>query len=169
MRLANFFRVALEFTPHDPLPCHPPAMETRWDGVEELDLRLHLDKRDACLHALGEHHAAGRMSVEELDRRVQAALAAETEEELAALVVDLRQEPAERSTPPQSRRLLARPVARWATAYATLTSTGLLLAVVGPRTNAAEFSAGATAAMVGFVTHWVVTRGSADTSGPPSS
>ena len=49
--------------------------------------------RDACLHGLGDHYAAGRLSAAELDARVQLALAAETEGELAAVMAGLVEEP----------------------------------------------------------------------------
>ena len=52
-------------------------------------------RRDACLHSLGDHYATGRISVEELDSRIQRALAAETEEELASVMAGLASDPAD--------------------------------------------------------------------------
>ena len=51
--------------------------------------------RDACLHSLGDHYATGRISVDELDVRIQRALAAETEEELASVMAGLESVPAD--------------------------------------------------------------------------
>jgi Domain of unknown function (DUF1707) len=51
-------------------------------------------RRDACLHSLGDHYAAGRLSADELDARVQFALAAETDEDLASVMQGLDVEPA---------------------------------------------------------------------------
>ena len=51
--------------------------------------------RDACLHSLGDHYATGRISVDELDARIQRALAAETEVELASVMAGLVSDPAD--------------------------------------------------------------------------
>lgn len=54
-------------------------------------LRVGDTERDACVAALIEHHLDGRLSVEELDRRQGAALAAVTSDDLAPLLTDLPQ------------------------------------------------------------------------------
>ena len=59
--------------------------------------------RDACLHGLGDHYAAGRLSTAELDERVQLVLAAETEEDLAAVMTGLVEEPAVDQDAPATR------------------------------------------------------------------
>ena len=73
--------------------CQGPAMGMSWgeagvaDGLDDAT-------RDACLHGLGDHYAAGRLSAAELDARVQLVLAAETEDELASVMAGLATEPA---------------------------------------------------------------------------
>ena len=64
-------------------------METKFGAVRQPDGDLSYAERDACLHALGELHAGGHLTFSELEKRIQAALAAETEEELARLVPEL--------------------------------------------------------------------------------
>ena len=79
--------------------CQGPTMGMSWGeaGVAE---GLDDATRDACLHGLGDHYAAGRLSAAKLDARVQLVLAAETEEELAAVMAGLVEEPAvEREVP----------------------------------------------------------------------
>ena len=73
-------------------------METKHGGV---DLSPPLDDatRDACLHALGDHYAAGRISADELDRRVATALAARVEDELVVLTADLTEDPGQAPVP----------------------------------------------------------------------
>ena len=57
-------------------------------------------ERDVCVATLIDHHLHGRLSVEELERRQRAALAAVTEGDLTILLNDLpeRQSPAMRSS-----------------------------------------------------------------------
>ncbi len=52
-------------------------------------LRVSDAERDATLHALGEHAAVGRLTLDELEDRASQALAARTRGELAALTSDL--------------------------------------------------------------------------------
>jgi Domain of unknown function (DUF1707) len=61
-------------------------METMRGAVRQPGPDLSHEERDACLHALGALHAAGRLSLPELDARIEAALAARTDDELVALV-----------------------------------------------------------------------------------
>jgi hypothetical protein len=60
-------------------------------------LRVSDAERDATLHALGEHAAVGRLTLDELEDRASQALAAKTRGELAALTRDL---PAEAAVAP---------------------------------------------------------------------
>ena len=46
-------------------------------------------EREACITALVDHHVQGRLDLEELDRRRDAALAAVTRADLKALLADL--------------------------------------------------------------------------------
>ena len=57
--------------------------------MPEPALRASDDDRDTVLGALQRHTAAGRLSLEEFDRRSTAALAAVTLEDLAGLTADL--------------------------------------------------------------------------------
>jgi hypothetical protein len=59
------------------------------DFEEHLAFRIGDAERDECMETLTEHHVRGRLPVEELDRRHRAALKAETDAELASLLVDL--------------------------------------------------------------------------------
>lgn len=59
------------------------------DGRQPVRLRVGDAERDACAASLIDHHLHGRLSVEELDRRQRAALAAVTAEDLAVLLDDL--------------------------------------------------------------------------------
>jgi hypothetical protein len=72
-------------------------------------LRVSDAERDAMVRTLGEHAAAGRLTLDELEERAGRALAAKTRGDLAALTTDL---PAgERSAPPREGRV-RKPV-RW--------------------------------------------------------
>jgi hypothetical protein len=130
-----------------------------------MGLASNLDdsKRDACLHSLGDHYAAGRLSAEELDGLIQAALAAETEADLAAVMSDLSVDPSVEHGPERVRRggpRLHAPTAprfRWVLAVVVLAVGGALVAAAGPRSNAAEFSAGLAIGLLGFLTHWWLT------------
>jgi hypothetical protein len=56
-------------------------------------LRVSDAERDALIRALGEHAAAGRLTLDELEERAGRALAARTRGDLAALTTDLPAEP----------------------------------------------------------------------------
>lgn len=57
-------------------------------------LRVSDEERERTVQALREHYAAGRITEEELDERVQAAYGARTADELAQLLGDLPRLPA---------------------------------------------------------------------------
>jgi len=59
------------------------------DRVPSPEIRAGDDERERTVVALREHAAQGRLDVEELDARVQAAYAARTRGELGALLRDL--------------------------------------------------------------------------------
>jgi hypothetical protein len=61
---------------------------------EPSKLRVSDEQRERMAHEIREHFAAGRLSEEELDERVQAAYAARTEADLQALREDLPELPA---------------------------------------------------------------------------
>ena len=71
-------------------------------------IRVSDAERDAVLHALGEHAAVGRLTLDELEERSGRALAARTRGELATLTSDLPTEAesgiAATPVPPASRR-----------------------------------------------------------------
>ena len=60
-------------------------------------LRVSDQQREQAAYQLREHFAAGRLSDEELDERIQGAYAARTEPELAALLADLPRLPVTRA------------------------------------------------------------------------
>ena len=64
-------------------------------------LRVGDAERDAAVHALGEHFAAGRLTHEEFDERSTAAWSARTAGELTALFTDLPAPHAGAVAPPQ--------------------------------------------------------------------
>jgi DUF1707 SHOCT-like domain len=61
---------------------------------EPPKLRVSDEQRERMAQEIREHFAAGRLSEEELDQRVQAAYAARTEDELHAIRADLPELPA---------------------------------------------------------------------------
>ncbi|HKN99473.1 MAG TPA: DUF1707 domain-containing protein [Pseudonocardiaceae bacterium] len=71
------------------------------------DVRASDAERARIATLLEEHHAAGRLTVAELDERVAAAYAARTRDDLATLLADLPTEPdPEPVEPLDPRRLL---------------------------------------------------------------
>lgn len=125
--------------------------------------------RDACLHKLGDHYAAGRLTAQELDSRIQAALGAETADDLTEVMDDLEKEGDE--SPVRSswrnRRHGGTPsssVVRWAAGLLVVATGSTLLALVGPGPAAAELAVGLTAGLLGFLTHWWLTRQAAPAS-----
>lgn len=91
-------------------------MGTTQGNIDQLAAPLDEETRDGCMHELGALYAAGAMSIEELDTRICAAMMAETEEELAELVGDLRESQKESATPPVAEREPARSAPRRAPA-----------------------------------------------------
>lgn len=69
-----------------------------------IDLRVSDQERDRAAQALREHFAAGRITEDELNDRVQAAYRAQTQQQLRALLSDLPSLPA---TPQQLKAELA--------------------------------------------------------------
>lgn len=65
--------------------------------ADRPDLRISDEQRERAAQEIREHFAAGRLTDEELDDRVQAAYAARTEGELQSLLSDLPQLPATRA------------------------------------------------------------------------
>ena len=137
--------------------CHSPHVHPRHVTAKKPPAGDPVDpaERDAHLHTLGDLHAAGRLTVEELDRHVQATLAVETEEELSRVVAELsesldRPDGASKGDPRPASLL------RWVGAGAIVTSAAVVLTVVGSGSNAAEFSAALGAGALGFATHWAL-------------
>jgi hypothetical protein len=77
--------------------------------MSEVELRVSDGDRDRVVEELRAHAADGRLAVEELEDRVERALAARTAGELAALTRDLPERPALR---PPARSWRARPEVR---------------------------------------------------------
>jgi hypothetical protein len=71
---------------------------------DAADLRASDEERERAVQEIQQHFAAGRLSQEELDERVQAAYGAQTQDELNALRRDLPRLPA---TPAQQKAALA--------------------------------------------------------------
>jgi hypothetical protein len=71
--------------------------------MSELELRASDGDRERTVDELRAHSADGRLTVEELEERVQRALAARTIGELAELTRDLPEQPP-RPAPPRRRR-----------------------------------------------------------------
>ena len=67
--------------------------------MPEPALRASDDDRDIVLQALERHTAVGRLSLEEFDQRSTAALAAVTQNDLAALIADLPEPRVEPTSP----------------------------------------------------------------------
>jgi hypothetical protein len=65
--------------------------------AEDANLRASDEQRDRAAQEIREHFAAGRLSDDELDERVQAAYSARTQGELGALMADLPKLPATRA------------------------------------------------------------------------
>lgn len=61
--------------------------------MSEVPQRIGDAERDRAVTELREHHAAGRLTLEEFDQRMQAALAARTARDLTPLFADLPRDP----------------------------------------------------------------------------
>nr|WP_300051006.1 DUF1707 domain-containing protein [uncultured Nocardioides sp.] len=140
-------------------------METLASTGGQIKVRIGDQERDACVDALNEHHARGRLSVDELDRRQRLALAAITDADLSALLLDLPH-PTSARTPvvvaedwwSLDPKVRAGRMARWAAAPFSLVVGGVLVASTVNYSEERQFVAGFTAAGVGYVTHLVLSR-----------
>jgi Domain of unknown function (DUF1707) len=72
-------------------PFEPQSHVPGWTGLgmAGYDLRIGDAERDATIAALREHFAAGRLTLDELTERIDGALAAKTQGQIDALIVDL--------------------------------------------------------------------------------
>ena len=140
-------------------------METAAPTGGRITVRIGDEERDVCVNALNEHHARGRLSVDELDRRQRAALVAVTDADLAALLVDLPG--ATHARPPVvaaedwwslDPRVRAGRMARWAAAPFSLVVGGVLVASTVNYSNERQFVAGFAAAGLGYMTHLLLSR-----------
>ena len=80
--------------------------------MSELDLRASDADRDRTVEELRTHAAEGRLTVEELEERVQRALASRTLGELAVLTRDLPDRASASPPPPARRRRSSRSATR---------------------------------------------------------
>jgi hypothetical protein len=143
-----------------------PCVETNaMDSEEHPALRIGDAERDEVMETLTEHHVRGRLPVEELDRRHRVALTAETDAELASLLVDLPTSPARRSHLAVAGdwwdlepRVRAARMARWAASPVALVAGGVLVASVNIQTDEAGFAAGLSAASLGYFAHLLIAR-----------
>jgi len=140
-------------------------METAAPTGERIMVRIGDQERDECVNALNEHHARGRLSVDELDRRQRAALVAVTDADLAALLVDLPGAAYERSPVVAAEdwwsldpRVRAGRMARWAAAPFSLVVGGVVVASAVNSSDERNFVAGFAAAGLGYVTHFLLAR-----------
>lgn len=145
-----------------------PPMGTRANSHAGMDLRVGDAERDACLTALIDHHLHGRLSVEELDRRQRAALAAVTTADLTELLLDLpnQQRPVVRK-PRASELLPHSPRLERARGAAHLLPPVVLLtgAFIAQGGDTGDWwhlndsvSSGLIMASFGYATHWVVSK-----------
>ena len=111
--------------------CDPPHMTTNRGSLRPPDQGLKDAERDACLHALGELHASGHLTFPELETRIQAALAARSEEELAALVRDAPGDKTATESPLGGEAAATTDVrSTWTTATVIAATAGALAAVM---------------------------------------
>lgn len=68
---------------------HRPRYEYVSRGERDADLRASQEERERVVDRLREHAGHGRLELDELEQRVEAALAARTRGELAELLADL--------------------------------------------------------------------------------
>lgn len=144
--------------------CHYPEMEISRGDTKQSTLRVGDTERDACVAALIDHHLHGRLSVEELDRRQRAAIAAVTTGDLGVLLADLPQgeAPAEQTS---CRVLSPEASGRWAGTAVRFLPVSLILGAGAAFSQWAwQYSAegpflGALAGgALGYATHAVVGR-----------
>lgn len=140
-------------------------METLATTGGQITVRIGDQERDACVDALNEHHARGRLSVDELDRRQRAALAAVTDADLSALLLDLPHATSARAPVVAAEdwwsldpKVRAGRMARWAAAPFSLVAGGVMVASTVNYSEERQFVAGFAAAGLGYVTHLVLSR-----------
>lgn len=138
-------------------------MEISRGDTEQLTLRVGDAERDACVATLVDHHVYGRLSVEELDHRQRAALAAVTSGDLALLLADLPH--GGLSEPRRERRVVPIEASDVVTRTAIrVAPVGLVLAGASFSQWAWQYSAegpflGAVAGgALGYATHAVIVR-----------
>jgi len=90
------------YTRHRTTARRPTAQPLRDDLRHQPELRVSDPEREQVATQLREHGAKGRLDVEELEERLEAAYAARTRGDLAALVADLPHEPPTR--PPRAQQ-----------------------------------------------------------------
>jgi uncharacterized membrane protein YccC len=101
--------------------------------MSELDLRASDADRDRTVEELRTHAADGRLTVEELEERVQRALASRTLGELEVLTRDLPDRALPSPPPPARRRRSSRPATR------TFLAVSVLLVAIWALTGAGYF------------------------------
>lgn len=148
-------------------PCHSFKMEGRPDPELPV-VRIGDAEREAVLDALGEHHAKGRLTVEELDRRQRAALTAESQKDLAGLLADLPEiapPHASSASESSSRRLKLsqreeiHALVRWAPPAVVTTAAATWVATSGPfPDDSSQFVMAMGMAVVGFISSWWVSK-----------
>ncbi|HZA73313.1 MAG TPA: DUF1707 domain-containing protein [Propionibacteriaceae bacterium] len=114
--------------------------------------------RHACVDALNQHYAEGRLSKDELDGRQHAALTASTSGDLHLLVADLPHLTAsmlERRRPEESSSRLA----RLALPPVVLAAAAIIVPAVfnGP-SDVGLFAATLGTGVLGYISHWAITK-----------
>ena len=140
-------------------------METLAGTGGRITVRIGDEERDECVDALNEHHARGRLSVDELDRRQRAALDAVTDADLSALLLDLPHTTGLRTPVAAAQdwwsldpKVRAGRMARWAAAPFSLVVGGVVVASTVNYDDERNFVTGFAAAGLGYVTHVVLSR-----------
>jgi hypothetical protein len=140
-------------------------METVPSEKLRLAVRIGDQERDACVNALNAHHAHGRLSVDELDRRQRAAWAAVTDADLSTLLADLPSGPSARTPEGASEdwwsldpAVRAGRMARWAAAPFALVVGGVTVASAVNYSDERNFVVGVAATGLGYLTHLVLAR-----------
>jgi hypothetical protein len=89
----------------DEAPPHVPGWRVPGHTRYDCDLRIGDAERDAITLQLREHFAAGRLTIDELTERIDAALTAKTQRQIDALMADLPKMPTpRRPAAPQDRQ-----------------------------------------------------------------
>ena len=140
-------------------------METVASEGRRLIVRIGDEERDACVNALNEHHARGRLSVDELDRRQRAALSAVTDADLSTLLADLPHAPSARTPGGDTEdwwsldpAVRAGRIARWTAVPLSLVVGGVTVASAVNYSDERNFVVGFAATGFGYLTHLVMAR-----------